>query len=57
MELLDARGTAAGKYAVTVANSSGVQVGDHNTQVNHFFDITAGRDAYCAGRDMTINPR
>jgi hypothetical protein len=36
MQLLDAPGMAAGKYAVTVQNSAGVQVGDHNTQVNHF---------------------
>ena len=56
MQLLDAQGTAAGKYAVRVQNSAGVQVGDHNTQVNHF-GVTAGRDAYFAGRDMTINPR
>ncbi len=30
--LLDAAGTAAGKYLVTIQNSQGVQVGDHNTQ-------------------------
>lgn len=57
MKLLDARGTAAGKYAVTVQDSSGVQIGDNNTQVNHFGGITAGRDAYYADRDMTINTR
>ena len=57
MKLLDAVGSAAGRYTVTVQDSSGVQVGDHNTQVNHFGTITAGRDAYYAGRDMTINPR
>lgn len=56
MKLLDARGTASGKYAVSVQNSLGVQVGDHNTQVNHFGGITAGRDVYYADRDMTINP-
>jgi len=55
MKLLDEQGTAAGKYAVTVHNSAGVQVGDHNTQVTHF-GVTAGRDAYYAGRDMTVNP-
>jgi len=57
MKLLDARGSAAGKYTVTIQDSSGVQVGDNNTQVNHFGSITAGGDAYYAGRDMTINPR
>ena len=57
MKLLDAAGSAAGKYTVTVQDSSGVQVGDNNTQVNHFGTVTAGRDAYYAGQDMTINPR
>jgi RIP homotypic interaction motif len=57
MKLRDAAGSAAGKYHVTVQDSSGVQAGDHNTQVNHFGTITAGHDAYYAGRDMTINPR
>jgi len=55
MKLVDAQGTAKGKYVVSVQNSSGVQVGDHNTQVNNFGGVTAGRDAYYAGRDMTIN--
>ena len=55
MKLLDERGTAAGKYAVSIQNSAGVQVGDHNTQHNTFGGVTAGRDAYYAGRDMTIN--
>jgi hypothetical protein len=36
MQLLDARGTQAGKYVVTVRDSQGVQIGDHNTQVNTF---------------------
>lgn len=54
MNLLDAHGAAAGKYVVSIQNSAGVQVGDHNSQVNHFGGITAGRDAYYAGRDMTI---
>lgn len=64
MKLLDEQGTAAGKYVVTVKDSSGVQVGDHNTQVNNFGGtqvnyggVTAGRDAYVAARDVTINPR
>jgi hypothetical protein len=57
MKLLDACGTAAGKYTVTVQGSSGVQVGDHNTQVNHFGGISAGRDAYYSGGDMTVDPR
>jgi hypothetical protein len=55
MRLLDARGAAAGKYVVTIQDSKGVQVGDHNTQVNHFGGVTAGRDAYYAARDMTID--
>jgi RIP homotypic interaction motif len=54
MNLLDAPGAAVGKYVVSIQNSVGVQVGDHNSQVNHFGGITAGRDAYYAGRDMTI---
>jgi hypothetical protein len=57
MRLLDARGAQAGKYNVAVHGSSGVQVGDNNTQVNHFGGISAGRDVYHADRDMTINPR
>jgi hypothetical protein len=36
MELVDAVGAQAGKYAVTVSGSHGVQVGDHNTQTNTF---------------------
>jgi hypothetical protein len=36
MELVDAAGARAGKYAVTITGSQGVQVGDHNTQVNRF---------------------
>lgn len=56
MKLLDGPGTAAGKYVVSVKNSTGVQVGDHNTQVNNYGGVTAGRDAYVAGGDMTINP-
>jgi hypothetical protein len=56
MRLLDARGTQAGKYAVTVRDSQGVQVGDHNSQVNTFAAPAAGRDAYLAGRDLTIRP-
>jgi hypothetical protein len=38
MELVDAAGTAAGKYNVTIRDSQGVQVGDHNVQVNRFGD-------------------
>jgi RIP homotypic interaction motif len=36
MELVDGIGARAGKYTVTVANSSGVQVGDGNVQFNNF---------------------
>ena len=36
MRLLDERGTAVGKYAVSIQNSAGVQIGDHNTQHNSF---------------------
>lgn len=36
MELLDAAGSSAGKYAVMVHGSQGVQIGDHNTQTNTF---------------------
>lgn len=36
MRLLDAKGSQDGKYAVSVANSRGVQIGDHNTQTNYF---------------------
>jgi hypothetical protein len=36
MELVDATGTAAGKYDVTIKDSQGVQVGGHNVQVNRF---------------------
>jgi RIP homotypic interaction motif len=54
MKLLDARGAAAGQYVVNIQNSAGVQVGHHNSQVNNFGGMTAGRDAYYAGRDMTI---
>jgi RIP homotypic interaction motif len=36
MELVDAAGTAAGRYNVTIKDSQGIQVGDHNVQVNRF---------------------
>jgi hypothetical protein len=36
MSLVDEAGTRAGKYGVTVRDSQGVQVGDHNTQTNIF---------------------
>ena len=36
MSLVDAAGSRAGKYAVDVQGSQGVQVGDHNTQRNTF---------------------
>jgi hypothetical protein len=34
MELVDQPGAKAGKYSVTIRNSSGFQVGDGNVQVN-----------------------
>jgi hypothetical protein len=36
MSLVDEAGSRAGKYVVTVRDSQGVQVGDHNTQTNIF---------------------
>jgi hypothetical protein len=36
MRLVDAAGSAAGKYQVVVRGSQGVQVGDHNIQHNIF---------------------
>ena len=36
MNLVDEAGSRTGKYAVTVRDSQGVQVGDHNTQTNTF---------------------
>jgi hypothetical protein len=36
MRLVDEAGSRSGKYAVTVRDSQGVQVGDHNTQTNTF---------------------
>jgi hypothetical protein len=54
MQLVDPEGTGARKYAVTIQNSTGVQVGDHNSQVNNFGGTVAGRDSYRADRDMTV---
>lgn len=36
MSLVDGAGSLAGKYAVQVRDSRGVQVGDHNVQHNRF---------------------
>lgn len=36
MSLVDEAGSRSGKYAVTVRDSQGVQIGDHNTQTNTF---------------------
>ena len=36
MSLIDEAGARAGRYAVKVQSSQGVQVGDHNTQRNVF---------------------
>ena len=37
MSLVDEEGARSGKYLVTVHDSQGVQVGDHNTQTNTFY--------------------
>lgn len=36
VDLLGRQGLKTGKYSVTVTDSKGVQVGDHNTQTNTF---------------------
>jgi hypothetical protein len=54
MELLDPPGTAASKYLVSIQGSTGVQVGDNNSQVNNFGTTIAGRDSYRSNRDMTV---
>lgn len=36
LSLVDRAGARAGKYAVTIENSQGVQIGDHNSQTNTF---------------------
>jgi hypothetical protein len=54
MQLVDPQGTQARKYVVSIQNSTGVQVGDHNSQVNHFGEMIAGRDNYRADRDVTV---
>jgi RIP homotypic interaction motif len=36
MALLDTQGWRSGKYVIDVSGSQGIQVGDHNTQVNTF---------------------
>jgi hypothetical protein len=36
MTLVDEAGAQAGKYSVSIRDSQGVQIGDHNTQVNRF---------------------
>ena len=36
MALLDPAGFRAGKYEVDLRGAQGVQVGDHNTQINTF---------------------
>jgi hypothetical protein len=54
MQLVDPRGTAARKYVVPIQNSTAVQVGDYNSQVNNFGGMIAGRDNYYSDRDMTV---
>ena len=41
MRLIDEAGSQAGKYAVSVRDSQGVQVGDRNTQINRFGSLSA----------------
>lgn len=36
LELVDPQDVAAAKYRVDLRDNKGVQVGDHNTQTNHF---------------------
>jgi hypothetical protein len=59
MKLLDARGTAVGKYSViNLQGAQGVQIGDDNTQttqVNHYGstkNFHAGRNAIVSDRDI-----
>ena len=52
LELVDAAGSRAGKYQVTVTGSQGVQVGDHNRQTNTFG--SAAGHSVAAGRDVNI---
>jgi hypothetical protein len=55
MSLIDQDGTQAGKYAVKIQGSQGVQVGDHNIQHNSFGigPLTRPR----ASRQVTITRR
>ena len=41
MRLVDEAGSRAGKYAVSIRDSQGVQVGDRNTQINRFGSLSA----------------
>lgn len=53
-----AGGHGAGEQGATtthVDNSQGIQVGDHGTQSNHFTNVTVGRDAVIAGRDIHVH--
>jgi hypothetical protein len=49
------------RVGVDASAGRGVQVGDHNTQVNSITgghsrqEASGGRDAYVAGRDLTVN--
>jgi hypothetical protein len=36
LDLVDEPGARAGKYSITIRSSQGIQVGDHNIQVNTF---------------------
>jgi RIP homotypic interaction motif len=46
MSLVDEEGTRSGKYLITVHDSQGVQVGDHNTQTNTFGPRTGPESAW-----------
>jgi hypothetical protein len=54
MKLVDSQGTGARKYVVSIRGSAGVQVGDHNSQVNDFGGMAAGRDNYRAQGDINV---
>jgi hypothetical protein len=63
MKILDAHGTAVGKYHVNAQHAQDVQIGDHNfqvsssTQVNYYGsgqNANAGREGFAVGRDLFL---